>query len=65
MIQSNKFVHTTVILDVIGTVHGATYTISLEVPTWRLLIDGSFWKMGLGLHKVTHPSLDKCLRRVG
>ncbi len=65
MIQSNKFVLKTVILDVISTVHGATNTISLEVPFWRLALDGSFWGMELELHKVTHPSLGQFLTGVG
>lgn len=65
MTQSDKFVLKTVILDVIGTVHGATNTISLEVPFWRLALDGSFWGMEIGLHKVIHPSLDKFLTGVG
>jgi hypothetical protein len=65
MIQSDKFVLRTVILNVISDVNSVTCTISLEVPFWRLALDGSFWGMELELHKVTHPSLGKFLTGVG
>jgi hypothetical protein len=65
MTQNSEYLTRTVILNVINDVNGETYTISLEVPFWRLALDGSFWWMDPELHKVTHPSLDKFLAGVG